>query len=508
MTDANQQDSKDEKAEEKREPLRYSIIAPPPEIPRGKLAQADQKNPKGEKTAEQPEPPRYSIVAQSPEIPRGKLTQVGQKNPKSEKTEEQPEPPRYSIVAPPPEIPRGKLAQTGQQDPKDEKTEEQQEPLRYAIVEPPPPSPPDNFTQANLRGPVGASADAKRKNPTREPAVAPPPLAKAPVEGMRKSILSPTKVYIWAGVGLGVLFGCVVAVVLSHMGAPSGPYDLGSANSEAVGMKGHLSTKWDKKLQYRLTLEPSDPDRRAGFALAVAHSPHPLSIEIHLQDAQGFVLCSREILLKYDAGSALAPAAANPETPAGQTDADGAAGSQPPHGVGDLLAAQEAERELGKDVFRNEIGPDGQVAAIDAQGEIPCSEKAYASISSWSFTPNFPSLAEQDELRKRQEEAQANGGVSAAEEAPAARKKAARIAAPKILSFSIEGDDVIVDYDVSRGIIETRAGKTFIFDKTSGDIANPRWQDYPIDIHYRCDQTATCMLTHSGVGTLRVRVSR
>jgi hypothetical protein len=76
------------------------------------------------------------------------------------------------------------------------------------------------------------------------------------------------------------------------------------------------------------------------------------------------------------------------------------------------------------------------------------------------------------------------------------------------LPFSIEGDDAIVDWDASRGIIETREGKTFYFDKTSGEIVNPRWQDYPVGIHYRCDQTSTCILSNAGAGALRVRLGR
>jgi hypothetical protein len=256
-----------------------------------------------------------------------------------------------------------------------------------------------------------------------------------------------------------------------------------------------------------LTLEPSDPDRRAGFALAVAHSPRPLSIEIHLQDSQGFVLCSREILLKYDAGAALAPAASSPEPQAGKADAATVAGAPLSHGMEDLLAAQEAERELGKEVFKNQIGPDGQIAGIEAQGELPCPGKAYGSAYSWSFTPNFPPVAEQDEMLKRQKEALTPEETPAAE-APAVHRKPVRIPAPKLVPFSIEGDDVIVDYDASHGVIETRAGKTFFFDRTSGDIANPRWQDFPLDVHYRCDQTSTCVLMTSGAGALRVRLHR
>jgi len=490
------------------EPPHTEIVEPPPESTRPELARADrQEIPKGANAEEQPRPSGYSILEPAPVSPRGKQAQPGQKNSKGGKQEEEPEPPGYAILEPAPESPRAKLAQPGQQDPKGEKIEDEAEPPRYAIVEPPPPPPQKGFLAGSPGPPAGA--DATARNPARAPAPGQPPGKKAPSKEIPKAANSPTRIYIWAVVGLGVLFGCVLAVVFSRLPGPDPGHDWGSATSDAAGLKGHLHTKLDKKLEYYLTLEPSDPDRRAGFALAVAHSPRPLSIEIHLQDSQGFVLCSREILLKYDAGAALASAASSPEPQAGKADAAAVAGTPPSHGMENLLAAQEAERELGKEIFKNQIGPDGQIAGIEAQGELPCPGKSYGSAYSWSFVPNFPTIAEQDEMLKRQKEALTPEETPAAEAAPAHKKaKATRIPAPSLVPFSVEGDDVIVDYDASHGVIETRAGKTFFFDRTSGDIANPRWQDSPLDVHYRCDQTSTCVLMTSGAGALRVRLHR
>jgi hypothetical protein len=508
LAQPGQQIPKGEKAEEEPEPTHYSIIEPPAEIPRAKLAQPGQQIPRGGKTEEQPEPLHYSIIEPPAEIPRGKLAQSGQKNPKVEKTEEEPEPVRYAIVEPAPEIPVGQVAQAGQQIPDSDQTEEPPEPVHYAIVEPPPP-PPDFRTEANLPDPLNESADAKGKTPTQAPSTVPPPAAKAPVAGSQKSNPSRTRLYIGIGAvaGLGLIFGCIIALISSRMGSPEELHDWGSVTSDSAGLKGHLFTQWDKKLGYRLALQPSDPNRQAGFAFAVAHSPRPLAIEIHLRDAQGFVVCSRAILLKYDPASAPALAASNPAPQAGPADAANAAGNPPAHAVEELLAAQEAERELGKEVFKEDIGPDGQIAAIDAQGEFPCSEQAYASAFSWSFAPDFPSLADQDALLKGQNVAQASVGQPPAA-TPAPRRKAPRISAAPLLSFTIEGDDAIVEFDVSRGIIETRAGKTFLFNKGSGEIVNPKWQDYPVNIHYKCDQASACTITHSGAGALRVRLSR
>jgi len=255
-------------------------------------------------------------------------------------------------------------------------------------------------------------------------------------------------------VSLGILFGVILATFLWHSDNSNGQYDLGSVTSSATGLKGHLIIEWDKKAEYRLTLEPSDRDQQAGFALAVAYPPRPLAIGIQLKDNQGIVLCAKDIELKHDA--------------------------------------------------QNQIRPDGQIEAIHAQGEIPCSKKACESISSWSFSTNFPSLAEQVQMLKRQEELQANVARSAPQ-APAARKN---IVPVTILPFSIEGDDLIDDFDASGGVIETRGRKTFFLDRASAEASDSRWQDYPVSIHYKCDQNTNCTLTHSGLHALRARLKR
>ena len=349
-------------------------------------------------------------------------------------------------------------------------------------------------------------------------------------QGTQKSAPSRTWIYATIVIGIGILMGAIVASLTLFNGSPNGRYDLGSVDSSADGLKGHLFVEWDKQLKYRLAIEPSDPDRQAAFAMAVANSPHPLSVEIHLQDPQGFVLCSSEILLKYDPRNTvgLAPpdpiaqsakpdvqSAAKPDVKDGKpvphgakTDAGAAPASQPPQAADFTQAdAQEAAREKGKDIFKNQVGPDGRVTAINAQGMIPCTAKNYEKAVAWSFTPNFPAIAEQDQLLEPQKGIPVIGDHPTAE-TPAARKKAVAKPAQKVLTFSIEGDDSIVDFDTSRGMIETTSGKAFFIDKAGGSISDPRWQDYPVEIHYRCDQTAECILMHRGTGALHVRLRR
>lgn len=360
----------------------------------------------------------------------------------------------------------------------------------YRIVAPIPENPDDQPKEAILPPPIAVSQVAEEQQPIVEAPASKPPLreVKPPfrevwIEQIRTFFSSPTRTYAMIGVGLGILLIVIVAIVAWLTSPPEGRYDLDSVTSSAAGLKGHLYIQWDKVLEYRLTVEPSDADRQAGFAWAVTHSPYPLSIDIHLQDVEGFVLCSKQIILRYDSRNAI--------------DLNASALN--------AKDAKEAARELGKDVFQYQIGSNGQVASINAQGNIPCSAKAYEKVANWSFSPNFPSLAEQAEGLRRQQESEANAGRSALGTS-SAHKKAAPKSAVKLLPFSVEGDDAIVDFDVAHGVIETRGRKTFFVARMGGAATNSRWQDYPVSIHYRCDRSSSCILMSPGLGDLRAKM--
>jgi hypothetical protein len=393
------------------------------------------------------------------------------------------------------------LADPSHQDPDSEMADGEKLPVSdYHVIESDMEPPAEKHAAPVLSHPIAAPADETGETPA-DTFLSRLPLSKVWIERIQRFAQSPTRVYAAAGVSLGVLFGVLFAVLLWQLNHEVGRYDLGSFTSSASGLKGHLWIEWDKKVAYRLTIEPSDPDYKAGFAYAVAHSPRPLSIQIHMQDFQGFILCTREIVLKYDARNAEALAASTPDSQALKTDAANQSAQTSNYA---LLDAQEAARERDHEIFQNQIGPDGQIAAINAQGEIPCSKRAYEKTANWSFTPDFPSLAEQDQWLKRQQELQA-GAARASSPAQAARKKKAAI---QLLPYTIEGDDAIVDFDTAQGIIATRGRKTFFLDKAAGAAADSAWQDYPVSIHYRCDQSSICALTHSGLGGLRARMKR
>jgi hypothetical protein len=153
------------------------------------------------------------------------------------------------------------------------------------------------------------------------------------------------------------------------------------------------------------------------------------------------------------------------------------------------------------DIFQNEVGSNGQATSINAQGQLPCSKKAYENAYSWTMTTNFPPLAEQDQwLKHGQEPATARPAAIT----PEPRKKAVPIKALP----SIEGDDAIVDLDTYHGVIQTRGRKTFFFDKNNQAAADYKWQEYPVSIHFKCDRNSECELMHAGLGALRVRMRR
>jgi hypothetical protein len=291
------------------------------------------------------------------------------------------------------------------------------------------------------------------------------------------------------------MVGVIFAMISWHGSTVNGPYDLKTVDASGYGLKGHLYTKWEDRLGYRLTIEPDDPARQDGFSLAVRNSPRPLAIDIQLHDPLGFVLCSKTILLKYDPKSALA-----------HRDQHGNAfvstGTRVDTGIDVAkLEAAELQREQGKDVFQVSVGADGKIDSLNAQGQLGCSMKEYGNASSWNFLPDFPTVSEQAAMVKP---------AAAREEAAApadnavrrAKKKTADVPSP----FYIEGSDAIVAYDSGSGALQTGFGKFFFLDKSGPDAKIVEAQDLPVKVYYKCDQGGMCTLARSGSFLLHVRM--
>ncbi len=307
----------------------------------------------------------------------------------------------------------------------------------------------------NLDKPYEALPDIKRRQPVDEP---PKPARNF--------------IFLYAAIlaGIGVLIAAAYFFMPGLFGDAKGRYDLGTVVSSPDGLNGHLYTRWVGQLEYRLRIEPGDQHQLDGFSLAISQLPRPVSFYIQLFDSRNVALCSTHILMKSD---------------------------PPP--------ADELEREHGINLFQNLYGPSGQIVAISSEGTMPCSNGDWGKAVSWSFTSNFPTLDEQKALQTRKEESIADAAKLAAQEA--ARKREKLRSSRYLAAFSIEADDAIVDYDTARGIIETKYGRTF-FVKKSGAEVDPRWQDYPVSIHLKCDRSSMCTLMHAGAGALHARMSR
>jgi hypothetical protein len=322
---------------------------------------------------------------------------------------------------------------------------------------------------------------------------------------LRKFFENPVNRYATLAVGLGILVGATVASITWYTNNPSGRYDLGPITSDAVGLKGRLFVKWDKTLQYRVGFETTYPDQNPGFSLTAGNPPRPLSISIQLMDVQGFELCSKAIVLRYDARRAAAfePLLRRGEKTPGN-DIENAS-AQGPDGV--HQDAQEAARERGNDIFDLQVGPNGQIASINAKGDLPCTRSNYEDATSWSFVPDFPSVAEQTELLKKLKERRTEEESQTYATASSHRPRTAK-PVPNTVQFFIEGDDAIVEFEPSSGNITTRGRKLFSIERSGAEAALLKGGDFPMRIHYRCDQNGNCSLMSHGAGVLHARLRR
>jgi hypothetical protein len=72
---------------------------------------------------------------------------------------------------------------------------------------------------------------------------------------------------------------------------------------------------------------------------------------------------------------------------------------------------------------------------------------------------------------------------------------------------SVEGDVKIASYDETSGAIQTYEGSNFILAKASSPETAIPWDDYPFNVHYRCDEMGTCTLMR-GSGTAIAKLTR
>ncbi len=73
-------------------------------------------------------------------------------------------------------------------------------------------------------------------------------------------------------------------------------------------------------------------------------------------------------------------------------------------------------------------------------------------------------------------------------------------------AFAIEGDDELVGFDTSKGVIQTSASKFVLISSIAGGDISAKWQDGTSNIHYKCDLSGNCTLTRKGAAVLYAKL--
>lgn len=242
--------------------------------------------------------------------------------------------------------------------------------------------------------------------------------------------------------------------------------DMGNRRFDPAGLGGRLIALWEGSAAYQLSIDPLEPQQLEGFRAVAADPPYPLSVVIRLKDAAGLVACQKEILLP------------TPQT-AGDT------------GQAKVLLPGKTP---GDDTVQYVAGEDDKIVEIDVAGPLSCPADAYRRFAGWDFTTNFPTLADQDDWLRHEDALEARRRPHAA--------GAGRILAQvQHLPAPIEGDDVIVGDNPSRGTVETGAGRVFFIAKNGAGNRAPEWQIFPAAIHFRCDKNGLCILSRANART-------
>jgi hypothetical protein len=86
----------------------------------------------------------------------------------------------------------------------------------------------------------------------------------------------------------------------------------------------------------------------------------------------------------------------------------------------------------------------------------------------------------------------------AAPDEPTALQLATTAAAAGPFFLDIQGDLTVANFDAASGTIETYEGETYTLASAASGGSSIPWQDYPFNVHYRCDEAGNCTLFHGG----------
>lgn len=88
------------------------------------------------------------------------------------------------------------------------------------------------------------------------------------------------------------------------------------------------------------------------------------------------------------------------------------------------------------------------------------------------------------------------------ENKPTALQLATAAAAQGPFFLAIQGDATVANFDAATGTIETYEGERYVLAKTSQDANSIHWEDYPFNVHFTCNETGSCTLSHAGTSAI------
>ncbi len=273
---------------------------------------------------------------------------------------------------------------------------------------------------------------------------------------------------------IGALFVLVLPKLIKSK-PPALYIDMGARRFDPAGLSGRLIVRWEGSAAYELYLDPLDQQQVFEFQAVAQDPPHPLSVVIRLRNPAGVVACQKEIVFP---------------PPAPQ-------GGPPDH----ALALAPRQTPAG-DTVQNMAGPDGQIAEITVSGSLPCSLKAYQHLAGWDFFTSFPTVDEQEDWLRHE------NGLTGSRRPDSAGGRGAPLHVQR-LPGPVEGDDVIVGDNPSRGTVDTGEGRVFWVGVDGLRNRAPEWQVFPAAIHFHCDKNGACVLTRVNSRTaLQARLMR
>ena len=81
---------------------------------------------------------------------------------------------------------------------------------------------------------------------------------------------------------------------------------------------------------------------------------------------------------------------------------------------------------------------------------------------------------------------------------PTGLERATAAAAAGPFYLEIEGDATVASFNDTTGKIETYEGSTFMLASASTGGSAISWDDFPFNVHYRCDESGQCTMVHRG----------